>query len=527
MSCKSVAWSFVWVLAACKSKASGPGPGDDRPLLGVDLDGFASVRNVATAFVPRIVPDGGSSNIGDYRQRSVPIWFGAVDAKNNYVEARLGYDDSVLMMRVAVFDRKIYGSQSEAQFEKSDALRILIDLDGHDKATIDDKSLRIDASMGWHTPTTTSVLSGAGGVWTRTDTVANEKREPRIDVIAAPRAYRGTSQNEVRGWHVEFLLGWKALGLSGPPKNAAAFRLGIEAYDSDSNDGSESGAPQRWPGKNMNLMTPSTWGRVIFSERGMATWDQSGSRPGQGMPAYYVGLNSGLSISADASVPSTMGNEIAIREGLNGQTTEAASVGAAKTLCSGDDAYNFGTGASSWGNETERKYFHVQNQDDYADWPCFSKIYLKFPLSSIPKDQRVVAATLRMYHGTPTSGGDQGARSLIQAFYVSNTVSDGAPWTAANITWNNAPVPMANLAGTWGDRSGQELGWDKLPVWSWDVTPAVLTALTANDTHISFALNSADTDYHTGKGFTHPTDFKDWGRQDQRPTLVVRTAAIE
>jgi hypothetical protein len=224
--------------------------------------------------------------------------------------------------------------------------------------------------------------------------------------------------------------------------------------------------------------------------------------------------------------PTRPGTEttVTIRAGLDGDVVENASVGASEMLCSGDDAYNFGTGENSWGGNVDRNYFHVQDQEDYADWPCFAKIYLKFPLAKLPAGKVVLSATLRLHHSMPTSGGPEGDRSLIQVFRVADVLRDGAtPWDATNITWNEAPPAIENLAGFWGDRTGMmETGWDSLPEWHWDVSRAVAGAVGA--THVSFALYSADSEYHTGKQFVQSSDFPDWGDPSQRPTLELTYA---
>jgi hypothetical protein len=43
--------------------------------------------------------------------------------------------------------------------------------------------------------------------------------------------------------------------------------------------------------------------------------------------------------------------------------------------------------------------------------------------------------------------------------------------------WNNAPFPIQNLTSTLEDRTGNELVWDNLPAWEWDVSSAVYEAI--------------------------------------------------
>ncbi len=473
-------------------------------------------------FVPRIVPGNGSDAIWDHRQRAAVFWFGRVDARNDYVDVRLGTRDDLIMVHSAIFDREIYDDASDDTLEAWDSLTLLLDADGDpDKQQVDGRSLRIDAQAGRHGTERTVVYRGVSGTWQRdavdvgTDTSALVSSS-----VVVMKGYRGDDdRNQSRGWHITFFVKWTALGLTAPPMKGATPRLraALVQHDRDNASGSLAGATQSWPHDSVTLVDPGTWGTWELIDAHFLDWTESGSAPGAGRPAYAIAY------TAPDTVAGTE-RTITIREGLDGVTTAAACVGASEVLCSGDDDYNFGTGTASWGGNTSRNYFHVQNQEDYADWPCFAKIYLKFPLDSIPPHSAVLSAKLILHHKQPTSGGDEGERSLLQAFWVSNTLQGSAePWTEENLTWNSAPWPWENLAGCWGDRTGvMETGWDDLPAWEWDVTRAVAESVA--DGQVSLAIYSADSEYHTGKEFVTPDDFPDWGDPSQRPTLEVVVA---
>jgi hypothetical protein len=48
-------------------------------------------------------------------------------------------------------------------------------------------------------------------------------------------------------------------------------------------------------------------------------------------------------------------------------------------------------------NFTGAPDFNIQNQIDVADWPCFSKYYIIFPLDNIPAGKAIISAKLTLY----------------------------------------------------------------------------------------------------------------------------------
>jgi hypothetical protein len=94
-----------------------------------------------------------------------------------------------------------------------------------------------------------------------------------------------------------------------------------------------------------------------------------------------------------------------------------------------------------------------------------------------------------------------------------------AAWAETTLTWNNAPLPLENIAGIWVPVNTGCLS-PCIPR-NWDVSAAVATAHAANGP-ISFAVYSADAAYHSGKFFSaseveplsaieHPTLTVVWG----------------
>ncbi|MCS6798363.1 MAG: DNRLRE domain-containing protein [Myxococcota bacterium] len=447
-------------------------------------------------------------------QRSVPFWAGGVGSRRNAIDGRILWTERGLAIRVAVYDRHIYDEAGPRDdLERWDSLRLMIAprLD----ATSLEGALRIDAQAGRHGTERTDVFRGSAAGWMAVSMpIGRLGAGGGGDGIELEKGYRGGERDESRGWHVVFWIGWRALtGEAGVPMG---LRLGLLAFDRDDASGSRLGEVERFP-LTAATETAEGWMPVVLADATIASREESGASPGHAAEAYRVAGQ------LPPHRPETM-RTVVIREGRMGAVVENASVGASERLCSGDDAYNFGDGPASWGGETGRRYFHVQAQADYADWPCFARAYVRFPLDAVPDGAVVLSARLVLHHKQPTSGGDEGVWSLVHAFDVDSTLRGSSePWTEADLSWNLAPLPVENLAASWGDRTGvTDRGWDALPPWSWDVTRAVRRRLA--ERRVSFALQPSDVEYHTGKEFVRSEDFPDWGNPEQRPRLEVTFA---
>lgn len=463
---------------------------------------------------PLVAPDGSSTMIYDYMQKTAIFWFGEVTNSNNYIETKTGYDNDILAIYSVVFDKYIY---SEAADETSitdwDSLVYFIDLDGNQSKTeIDTRSYRFDIQAGRHGTQQNAVYRGdSGGNWQKIDKELNFG-DLDTSKITIKKGYRGGDRDNSRAWAVGLYLPWSQLGMSEPPVGNI-WSFAMIAYDRDNLDGTRGGTPQYWPKNNFNARNPSDWGELKFLNKKFLNWDESGSSPGNGGESYN------LSYTPQAYKSGTE-KTVVIRHGLDGDVIEDTCVGASEVLCSGDDLYNFGEGLNSWGGNTSSEYFHIQNQGDPADWPCFSKIYLRFPLAKLSVNKAIVSAKLKLHYQLKTSGGTQGIRSLIQAFSVGNNLRNSSFWTEDNLSWNRTPFSIENLAGRWGDRTGSSTGdWNNLPLWEWDVSRAISGF--KNEDFISFALYSADTESNTGKQFVRSESFETWGDQEQRPTLEI------
>jgi hypothetical protein len=408
--------------------------------------------------------------------QSAVFWFGRVDSQNNYVDVRVGYDNNKLWIHTATTDRRLwYNKQlnndpSLADLPNWDAVTIFLDTsnNGGNKPSADD--YRFTSQLNWWEPRTNynAAYKGNGGNWVQIPFT-----------ITANSGWRGNEPNDNiddRGWTMSYEIPFSTLGLSGPPSNGTVWGLGVALHDRDT----AAGPPisnQKWP-EQMNGNQPATWGDLAF-----------------GLTTY----------SPPAAV---QGGKVTIRHKLNGATVKDAHVGGS-TTCGAPYGPNF---FNSWGdaNYAGVKQINIQNLGDIADWPCFSKVYVTFPLGSVPANQKILSAKLSLYQfgGADVS---KAQPSLIQVFTVDEA------WNEGTITWNNAPLASQNVATAWAHPIKNFPGWPGVLV-SWDVSGAVAAAY-ENGTDLRLALYDADWAYHSGKYFLS-SDEEDWNAV-ARPTLEV------
>ena len=227
----------------------------------------------------------------------------------------------------------------------------------------------------------------------------------------------------------------------------------------------------------------------------------------RGQPATWGQLGFGL--RPDETLPAPPATETyTIRHGLDGVVVTDAMVGGGSTCAEGVDFFN------NWGslNHSHSTTLVAQNQGDVADWPCFSKFYVDFPLGTLPPGRLVVSAALTVYQfgGSDPS---QAVRSLVQI----STVNE--PWNEDTVTWNTAPMAMENVAQSWVDViPAAGLPWPGAAR-VWNLSGAVRQVYVSGETVLRLAIYDADGAYHSGKYFTS-SDTGEWNAVG-RPTLQV------
>ncbi len=405
------------------------------------------------------------------------FWFGAVSLNDNYTDVRVGYTQSEIVVRISVFDRLLWYDVTPSQSDllNWDSVSLAFDLSGSGLG-LTNSTYRLDAQINAFEDRAAyqAAYRGNGTTWANSTlnfTTSDGNRWESSTVGGL-----NNNQNN-RGWMIEYHIPFASLGIAGMPAAGNTWRFGLAVYDREDANGSAFSV-KSWP-ESFNPSQPGTWGELRF-----------------GLPAYVP-----------AAIPNT--GTVILRNGLNGiMVRDAAVGGTTSNLCPGDPTYIWnGWGFDTFGGSVD---FNVQNQGDLADWPCFSKYYVSFPLQSIPSGKVITRATLTL-HLFGNSDPTLAERSLIQVFSLAEDFDD------ANLSWNSAPLALENVAQTWVEPSGPP--WPYIP-YSWDVTLAVAQAY-GSGSSANLAVYSADGTYHSGKYFVS-SEFGDWPEgRTYRPTLEI------
>jgi hypothetical protein len=408
-----------------------------------------------------------------YPTQMAIFWFGKVDPTSNYADVRTIYDDEHLTVVVHIFDRQLWYdvNPSSETLSDWDAVTLFLNLDGVVGDTPGVNAHRFVAQVNhWQARLSyQTAYQGNGSGWS-----------PASTDFVTTTGWRGGAFNDneqgSRGWFARIRIPFSSLGLTHPPSKGTTWGLALVVHDRDDLAGTP--IPDAvWPG-DMNSNNPSTWGQLVF-----------------GLP---LGSTGNL-------VP--WGSDT-LRHGLYGVTVTDAHVGG-HTTCGQDYWPDF---FKDWGDANYAGYtqINIQNQWDVADWPCFSKYYVSFPLDSLPADKQLHSANLTLHQfGNAWGAGIE--PSYIQVLTV------GEDWDEQTLTWNNAPQAMENISGTWVEPLAEFPGWPGVAR-RWDVSRAVAQALATGEP-LRLVLYSADGAYHSGRYFSS-SDTGDWNAV-ARPTLNV------
>lgn len=409
---------------------------------------------------------------------SAVSWFGRVMPTENYADIRVAYTDSELYVRVNIIDRRLWYNTNPLRSDLTlwDAVALYLNLNGNRVTLPDADSYRFVAQLNyWESPRTDWQASfrGNGSGWSSYSVP-----------FTTETGWRGNRPNDDteddNGWDATFHIPFASLGLPGPPPLGTTWGMGIVLHDRDDAAGTPIPS-QIWP-EWLDVNRPSTWAQLSF-----------------GLPAPYV------------AAPATRRSTATIRNGLNGVVVPDGEVGGGFLCGTGLDVW------TTWGNKNYagQQQINIQNQIDIADWPCFSKYYISFPLDSLPSGKIIISATLTLFQfGNSGQCSKEGTYpSLIQVL----TVFEG--WTEGALSWNNAPLAEENVSQATVDPIRGPT-CDYVPPWpgiprTWDVTSAVNNAYTAGQP-LHLVLYSADAPMHSGKYF-YSSDADPEGR----PTLTV------
>jgi len=410
----------------------------------------------------------------NYFSQTAIFWFGRVSETENYADVRVAYNNSELYVYVAAFDKRLWYDTSPAANDLTawDAVTLLVNTTGNTGSAPTTNAHRFVAQLNWFEPRANyqTAYRGNGVGWVAANTA-----------FAAETGWRGDALNNAlddRGWVAEFRVPFAGLGVSAPPANGTVWGLGIILHDRDDAAGAPI-ADKTWV-ETLNANQPATWGQLAF-----------------GIPAY-------------APPPATGGGIVTVRRPTETDpSVPDATVGSATSnQCPGDAGYIWNAwGNANYGGDPD---INIQNQSDVADWPCFAKYYVTFPLAAIPANKKIVTATLTLHQ----FGGSEPAQAQSSWIQVL-TVSDS--WAENTITWNNAPLARENIGGSWVAPVAFS-GWPGTAR-TWDVSRAVVEAY-ASGQPVRLVLYEADAAYHSGKFFVS-SNTGDWNIAG-RPRLDIR-----
>jgi hypothetical protein len=401
------------------------------------------------------------------------FWFGKVTPTVNNVDVRLWYYDEYMKIVAHVVDRRLWydTTPSTPDLESWDAVTLYLNRDEKAVTSPTAKSNRLVAQLRhWQNGANyQAAYVGDGTNWVQTPLA-----------FTAQSSWRGlsgpNSGGDAKGWTVEFVIPFDSLGLPARPSEGEEWRLAVALHDRDSADGNPPIGDQVWP-EVMQANDPSTWGILHF-----------------GIPSFEPPIVEPQGVTT-------------IRHGLNGAQVIDTHVGGHGNCGDGLDHWTE-WGEKNWGGWTQ---FNVQNQWDISDYPCFSKYYVTFPLQEIPTGKVIYDAKLSFFLFGNAGGGTWGEPpdSFIQVFTVAED------WEENTLNWNNAPLAIENVAGTWVQpvQTGGEKAYE------WDLSRAVAEAYATGATKLRLAVYSADGPYHTGKYFW-TSDGIYW-EPSRRPTLKV------
>lgn len=406
-------------------------------------------------------------------EQTAIAWFGQLSPDQNFTDIRVGYNSSQLYVYLAIFDRHLWYDENpkRATLTQWDAVTLLLDT-ATNKTRPTRTAWRFVAQLyGEPSASRRAVWRGSASGW----------KAVTVPFQAKP-GWRGNALNNNddtdRGWAMGFTIPFSSLGLSATPAQGTTWRMAVIVHDRDTRQGPPF-ADQTWPPGAL-ADNPATWGFLRF-----------------GLPTY--------------TVRATPRGTISIRRPTqNHRSVPDADVGGASAnQCPGDEYFIW----NEWANRNYGRSpdFNIQNQSDVADWPCFARYYITFPLDAVPAGKVIVSATLTLYQFGHAGGPGEARPSWIQ---VLTTRGD---WQEDTITWNNAPLAYENIGGSWVDVVRDWPGWPGIPR-TWDVSYAVADAYTRGQP-LRLVLYEADLAYHSGKYFVS-SDTGDWNTAG-RPRLDI------
>ena len=406
-----------------------------------------------------------SSVINDRYGELAVAWFGKVTPNENSTDVRLGYNRQKLYIQLSTYDRQLWYSEqpTAGAYNRWDAASVYLVFPNANNQT---RQIRLDAMLNhWESRSSfQTAFEYTGGRWAQANIP-----------FTSTTAWRGEDLNaatEDRGWIVTYEIPFSSLGYASPPASGAIWKMGLSVHDQDS-------------GANGAYRT-SSWPAGFAAENTTAYGQLRFGIPGYTAPAKPAA------------------GTVKVQQGV-----KDGSVGGYSTCGAGMNYW------SDWGNKVynsnpENQVAVIQNQGDVADWPCFSRYYVTFPMASVPSGKVILSATLTLHHFGNSQPSDA-QESYIQVLRV------GSDWQESTLAWNNAPQAIENYTGVWVNPLRSYPGVPGV-AYNWDVTRAVAQAYSEGNP-LRLALYDSDWDYHSGKYF-HSAETLSWSTVTP-PTLTI------
>jgi hypothetical protein len=406
---------------------------------------------IHTPFFPGTIP---------FDQTAI-FWFGAVTPSQNYADVRVGYNPDHLYINLGIFDQFLYydPTAKPENVTQYDAIRLYLELP-------DGRRYRFTGQLKWWEN---------DALYRQAEIYQNGSWQLTPHPFTTKTGWRGNAPNDNqpdRGWVITYQIPFTGFNLTAPSLGTK-WRLGLEMFDKDT----ATYIQTDWP-TGFNANQSSTWGTLHF----------------------------GL---AQFTPPQIQNPQTATIRHTPSTPVIDAAVGGHTNCGSGMDFFG------QWGSRNYAGYnsMNIQNQSDIADWPCFSKFYVTFPLTMVPSDKRLVSAKVILHQFGNSGGGDWG--QAYPSYIWASAVHQA--WQESTLTWNNAPQVSISGLVTKVDPMSVPLVWPGVPH-QWDVT-ALADLAHRQQQPLNLVFYSADDLYHSGKYFS-TTDVDNWNER-ARPTLIL------
>jgi hypothetical protein len=400
------------------------------------------------------------------------FWFGAISSSTTYTDVRLGYSKSELYLDLRIVDRYLwYDPNKQApNLNSGDNASLYLSTTNATNTQLDAHAYQFQTTVNGYkqSPSYQQAYTGQGTTWRATSLP-----------FTTNYGWRGHGFNGVgedAGWSMTYHIPFSSLKLS-TPAQGTLWKLAVRVHNRDNTANTDTWWPHVATSTN-----PASWGQLYF-----------------GVPGYQPPKTGTTTVYT-------------VRNKLNNQAVTDGMVGG--SLGCGSSLGNKNNRWKLWGSQSYPGAIHVNimNEADISDWDCFSKFYVTFPLSALPKGKAMVNAKITLYEYANAGVQGQPNPSYIQVGVINQD------WKPATLTWNSAPLLQENLNSIFvPTKSKPVIPWPGLAI-TWDVSRAVAQAY-ATGQPLRLVFYDTDNQYNSGKYFTSST-VADWDAQG-RPTLQV------